>query len=500
MSLSAQLAEYISACFTGLWIQSHEHEDALREIAGLCREQDWRLAAWNVEQGLRIPGADSPADPGGADPLAAIRSLGALASPDSSALLVLENFHRFTQSAEVVQALAQQITAGKQTRCFVIVLSSVVQIPTELEKLFVVVEHELPGREQLEEIARGIATEDGELPEGDQLETVLDAAAGLTRYEAEGAYSLSLVRDSQIRPQTIWEQKSQMLKKSGLLSLHRGGERFDTLGGLDALKSFCLRAMRRQGHQDPLRRPRGALLLGVPGTGKSAFCKALGAETNRPTLILDIGSLMGSLVGSTEANVRRALSMIDAMAPCVCMLDEVEKALSGVGSSGQTDSGVSARLFGSMLTWLNDHQSDVFTICTCNDISKLPPEFARAGRFDGVFFLDLPDVTQKRAIWRIYLELFGLDPKQPRPVDADWTGAEIRSACRLAALLDCSLVEAAQNVVPVARTAHESVERLRTWASGRCLDADSPGGIYNRNPNVVSKPGRKVRRAEPSNN
>jgi SpoVK/Ycf46/Vps4 family AAA+-type ATPase len=291
-----------------------------------------------------------------------------------------------------------------------------------------------------------------------------------------------------------------MLKKSGLLSLHRGGERFDNLGGLDALKSFCLRAMRRQGHQDPLRRPRGALLLGVPGTGKSAFCKALGAETNRPTLILDVGSLMGSLVGSTESNVRRALKMIDAMAPCVCMIDEVEKALSGVGSSGQTDSGVSARLFGSMLTWLNDHESDVFTICTCNDISKLPPEFARAERFDAVYFLDLPDTTQKRAIWRIYLDLFGLDAKQTKPVDADWTGAEIRSCCRLAALLDVPLTEAAQNVVPVARTAHESVERLRTWASGRCLDADAPGGIYNRNPNVVSKPGRKVRRADPSNN
>ncbi len=500
MSLSAQLAEYISACFTGLWIQSHEHEDALREIAGLCREQRWRLAAWNIEQGLRIPGADSPADPGGADPLAAIRSLGALASPDSSALLVLENFHRFIQSAEVVQALAQQITAGKQTRCFVIVLSSVLQIPSELEKLFVVVEHELPGRQQLEDIARGIATEEGELPEGDQLETVLDAAAGLTRYEAEGAYSLSLVRDGQIRPQTIWEQKSQMLKKSGLLSLYRGGERFDTLGGLDALKSFCLRAMRRQGQSDPLKRPKGVLLLSPPGCGKSQFAKCLGSEVNRPTLILDVGSLMGSLVGSTEANVRRALSMIDVMAPCVVMIDEVEKALVGVGSSGQTDSGVSARLFGSILTWLNDRTSDSYVICTCNDISKLPPEFARSERFDAIFFLDLPDVSQKRAIWRIYLDLFGLDSKQPRPVDADWTGAEIRSCCRLAALLDCSLVEAAQNVVPVARTAHESVERLRTWASGRCLDADAPGGIYSRNPNVVSKPGRKVRRADPSNN
>jgi len=117
----------------------------------------------------------------------------------------------------------------------------------------------------------------------------------------------------------------------------------------------------------------------VPGIGKSAFAKALGSETGRPTLILDIGSLMGSLVGSTEQNIRQALKIVDAMAPCVCFLDEVEKALSGVNGSG--DSGVSAQLFGTFLSWLNDHESDVFTIATCNDISNLPPEFSRAERF-----------------------------------------------------------------------------------------------------------------------
>ena len=177
------------------------------------------------------------------------------------------------------------------------------------------------------------------------------------------------------------------MKKSGLLQLHRGGERFADLGGLEALKDFCLRAMRRQGHRDPRKRPRGALLLGIPGSGKSAYSKALGAETGRPTLIMDVGALMGSLVGSTEANIRQALRIADAMAPCILMIDEVEKALSGVASGGSTDSGVSARLFGTFLTWLNDHESDVFTICTCNDISKLPPEFSRAERFDGIFFL-----------------------------------------------------------------------------------------------------------------
>jgi hypothetical protein len=495
MSRSTQLSEYIAACFTGLWVQSHEHEDALTEIARLCRDEGWRLAHWDIEQGLQVAGqsADAATEAGGSDPLAAIRAINALSEPDSSALLVLVNFHRFLNSAETVQALARQIAAGKQNRTFVVILSPVVQIPIELEKHFVVLEHDLPGREQLAEIARGIATDEGELPEGDALNMVLDAAAGLTRYEAEGAFSLSVVRHQRIEPASIWELKSQTLKKSGLLSLHRGNERFNDLGGLNSLKSFCTRAMRRQRERNRLKRPRGVLLLGVPGTGKSAFAKALGNETQRPTLTMDVGSLMASLVGQTESNIRQSLRIADAMAPCVLFLDEVEKALSGVASSGQTDSGVSARLFGTFLTWLNDHDSDVFVICTCNDISKLPPEFSRAERFDGVFFLDLPSSTQKAAIWKIYLDLFELDAEQTKPRSADWTGAEVRSCCRLAALLDVSLVEAAQNVVPVAVTAAESVERLRYWASGRCLDADAPG-IYQRNGAAPAKSRRNISR------
>eukprot|EP00913_Durusdinium_trenchii_P010881 g10210.t1 len=452
------------------------HQEALDEIAQLCRQENWQLATWNVSTGMTVSGAAGDEN-AGADPLAAIRAVSALATPDGTTLMVLQNFHRFLQSPEIVQAVAQQIIAGKQNRTILVVLAQLVKLPDELQKQFVVVEHELPSREQLAEIARGIATEDGELPEGPELNTVLDASAGLTRLEAENAFSLSLVRHSRITPPAVWELKSQMLKKSGLLTLHRGTESFDELGGLDALKAFCLRAMRRQGHRDPLKRPRGVMLLSPPGCGKSQFAKALGNETNRPTLTLDVGALMGSHVGQTEERTRQALKIADAMAPCILYCDEIEKALSGVSSSGQTDSGVSARLFGSLLGWLNDHTTDVFFIATCNDISKLPPEFARAERFDGVFFVDLPSAEQRQTIWDIYLSMFNLDVEQARPRDENWTGAEIKSACRLAALLDVPLNVAAQNVVPVAVTAAESVERLRIWASGRCLSAND-AGIY----------------------
>jgi SpoVK/Ycf46/Vps4 family AAA+-type ATPase len=238
-------------------------------------------------------------------------------------------------------------------------------------------------------------------------------------------------------------------------------------------------------------------LLGQPGTGKSALAKALGNETDRPTLILDPGSLMASLVGQTEERTRQALRIIDAFGPCVVVIDEVDHALAGHNGSG--DSGVMSRFFGTMQNWLNDHTSDAFVVCTSNDIRTLPAAFTRAERFDGVFYVDLPGVSQRQAIWKLYRELFAIDARQPTPTDSDWSGAEIKACCRLAKLLEVPLAEAAQNVVPVARTSQEAVQKLREWASGRCLSADLPG-VYNSHPGTVAvKPGRKVHR-EPSNN
>jgi len=496
MTLSERLVELVSACFAGLWVVSHEQEEALREITQMCHAQAWRLATWNVEQGLRLSDqAAPPSEAGGSDPLAAIRAAGALAPPDAPANLVLQNAHRYLGSPEIVQPMAQQVIAGKQRRVVLIVLAPVVQVPAELDKLFTVLEHDLPGREQLEEIARGVATEEGELPEGNDLQSVLEAACGMTRCEAENAFALSLVRHRRLEADTIWQLKAAELKKSNLLQLHRGGESFADLGGLEALKDFCLRALRPKEASKP--KARGIVLLGPPGTGKSAVAKALGHETGRPTLILDPGTLMGSLVGQTEERTRQALRIIDAFGPSVVVIDEVDHALAGHNSHG--DSGVMSRFFGQMQTWLNDHTSDAFVVCTSNDISTLPAAFTRAERFDALFYVGLPGVSQRRSIWRIYCEKYGLDPAQPRPIDADFSGAEIKATCRLAALLDVSLVEAAQNVVPVAKTACESLSRLRQWASGRCLSADVPGIYQAHGSEAHLKPGRKVRR-DPSSN
>ena len=232
------------------------------------------------------------------------------------------------------------------------------------------------------------------------------------------------MRRGKLAAEAVWELKSQTLKKSGLLGLHCGTESFDQLGGLDNLKRFCLRLLRPQ-RSKQCHRPRGVLLLSPPGCGKSQWAKALGNETGRPTLTLDVGTLLGSLVGQSEQNVRQALRIADAMAPCILFCDEIEKALSGVASSGQTDSGVSGRLFGNLLTWLNDHTSDVFFVGTCNAIGKLPPEFARAERFDAIFFIDLPGAKEREAIWKIILSSLIYQRTNPDP--ATTTGPARRS-------------------------------------------------------------------------
>jgi len=221
MSLSERLAEYVAAAFTGLWVRSHEHADAMAEITRLCAERNWSLASWDVDRGLQLAGQAAQS---ATDPVAALRALNTLATPGGSALMVLPNFHRFLHSAEVVQSVAHQVDRGKTNRTFVVVLSPVVQIPPELEKAFVVLEHDLPDRLQLEQIARGVATEQGELPEGEGLARLLDAAAGLTRAEAESAYALSVVRHGALVPQAVWELKEGMVRRSGLLTLHRSTE------------------------------------------------------------------------------------------------------------------------------------------------------------------------------------------------------------------------------------------------------------------------------------
>jgi hypothetical protein len=219
MNLTEQLTDYVNAAFSGLWVLTQEPDEAEGEITQLARSRGWKLAAWDVAGGLRVPSEPGTyrgdAQPG--DPLAVLRAVPTLADRDGTALVLLHNFNRFLGNPEVIQTTFAQLIAGKQQRTFLVVLAPVVQIPVELEKLFVVLEHALPDRGQLERIARELTSDQPEdMPRGDDLQRVLDAAAGLTRYEAEGSFALSLTRHNALRPESIWELKAQALKKNNL--------------------------------------------------------------------------------------------------------------------------------------------------------------------------------------------------------------------------------------------------------------------------------------------
>jgi len=486
------LGQYLDACFSGVYVQSAEHEDAISEVSALCRCRQWQLAVWDMAGGLQMNGQSNPDMK---DPLAVLASLPAMApNGEGSAVMLLRNFHAFMDNPEIVAEMCRQIEAGKVRRTFIVVLSPVVKIPVELEKHFVVLEHELPGRTELEAVARGIATREGEMPEGSDLDKLLDASAGLTRMEAEGAFSLSLVRDGKLHPESVWELKSGMLKKTGCLSLYHGTESFSELGGLDNLKAFTFRAITRSKEKV---RPKGVMLLGVYGTGKSAFAKALGAEVGRPTLVLTSEQIKTSAYGKSEELMAKSLKIADMMAPCILFVDEIEGLLAGVNKAG--DPGVSKSIGKVFSIWLTDHTSDVFVVATSNDISDLPGEFTRAGRFDAVFFVDTPGRDQRDMIWKIHEKKYGIEP-QDRPDDTNWTGAEIESACRLSALLDVPLVAAADNVVPVVVTQAEKIEAMRQFAAGRCLNAEATGR-YQRAGHPVAR--RNIERGpttQPSTN
>lgn len=493
---SEQIGQYLRAGFTGLWVETSEFADATSEIAAVCAGQSWPVLVWDFAAGIKC-------DKETADkltpflsknnnyvqkPLPLVQEIPLMTQElkTSHVIWILKNFHhqQLIHSLPIMQAVQNDVQDYRHegvSSSVVVVLSPMIEIPRELEKDFVVVEHELPSKEQLWGIATNIC-EESELPKDDDAKRlVLDAASGMSRRAFEDAVGLSLAKHGQLRHSTIWDLKSQDLRKRGILEIYKGGDTFADLGGLENFKVFSKQLLRPR--DNPLLRPHGLLLLGVPGAGKSALIKALGNETNRKVLMMDMGALRSKFQGETDANVRQALKIADAMAPCILAIDEIEKALSGAGqSSAMTDGGAGDRIFGKLLSWLNDHETDVFFVGTCNNISMLPPEFSRAERFDAVFFVDVPTEEERKSIWQIYLDLYGFAKSKTAKVNhallmmsEGWTGAEIKACCRLAAIREVPLEEAAKQVVPIVRSADNKLRELREWAGGRCLNASAPG-------------------------
>lgn len=511
MSLSSELHELTRASFAGLWVHTQEDAVALVEIRQLCHEQNILLATYDLASG--VSGSVEFAGDGTSQhqpseiftkqqtawsksPTAFLRDIPAILPairqerryPEGQGprmlLVVLRNGHfpELVPPPLHTQLLANLIHEGKANDYSIAVLSPLVKIPLELERLFTVIRHSLPTKPELRALALEQDAEASEMPQDEEAwGRVVDAAAGLTIYEAENAYALSIIRGQPFNPTIIWDLKAQTLAKKGILKLYQGNDSFERVGGLSYFKKFATKLLSKRS-DDPELRARGALLLGVPGGGKTLAARCLANATGRKVLEMNTSALRSKWQGETENNMLSALEIADSMQPCVLFVDEIEKALSGAGGSGETDGGTTNRVFGSLLTWLNDHTSDVFFIGTCNNIAQMPAEFVRAERFDGMFFFDLPGPRSRQAVWEIYLKRFVpsiiLAPESMEDLvqmSKGWTPAEIKTCCRLAALQEETLEETAKGVTIVSQTAADKLAALREWASGKCRSVDKSG-------------------------
>src|ERR1039457_2139638 len=241
----------------------------------------------------------------------------------------------------------------------------------------------------------------------------IDAASGLTTIEAENAFALSVVESKGLNPEIVAREKAQAVKKNGLLEIVETTESLESIGGLDLLKSWLVQrkdAFSKRAGEYGLPTPKGLLLLGIPGTGKSLTAKATSKIFGMPLLKLDAGRIFAGLVGQSESNLRSVIQTAEAIAPVVLWIDEADKAFAGSKSSGSTDGGTSARVFGSFISWMQEKKSPVFVVATANDVSQLPPEMLRKGRFDELIFVDLPNQNEREAIWGIQIRKYGRNP------------------------------------------------------------------------------------------
>ncbi|MDO9531393.1 MAG: AAA family ATPase [Deltaproteobacteria bacterium] len=456
------IQDYLKAGYPVLLVRTHEPE---RFIGSAAQQANGRTPyQWDIVRGYRELG--NGAEWQEADPfdLPQIAARG-----KEKAVWFLRNFHFTIKEPGVIQAIQNNLPAYKAKGITLVMVAPDVDLPAELEREVVVLDFPLPTRDELRIILGGLEESTGVKAENEAM--VLDAAQGLTWEETENAMALALVRQKCFDPKTITELKAQMVKKSAALEFSQFKETFETLGGLENLKDWTLNRFKSRRPGLPFR---GILLLGVPGTGKSHFAKALGNQVGWPCLSLNLGKVFGSLVGESEAKMRDALKVVDAMAPCVLFLDELEKGLAGVGGSSN-DGGTTQRVGGTFLQWLNDHTSEVFVIATCNDFSKLPTEYTRMGRWDGIFFVDNPGTGDRAQILNIYLEQFQVSPKGKTLPDLDgYSGAEIRQVAIEAAYSGGDLEAAARFVIPISRSQKVQMDALREWARARTISASRP--------------------------
>jgi len=503
MTIAAEIETLIRARYPLLYLITSEELRAVEALLDIAQRRQKKVFEWSCSTGIVPAGmsiqSQKSRNPATKDPLAALDQVIEQVEP---AIYLFKDFHPFLtkNNFAVTRKLKEIALHLKNSFKTIVLVSPVLEIPVELEKEITVLNFPLPTREDLSELLDRILADVKQLKQVsidlDETgrERLLQAALGLTLGEAENVFAKIIVKDQRLGADDVGEvfaQKQQIIRKSGLLEYCATDETFSNVGGLAMLKDWLNK--RSVGFSDDARAfglpaPKGILLLGVQGCGKSLCAKAVSSLWQLPLLRFDMGRMFGSFVGSSEENVRRAIAVAESVAPAILWVDEIDKAFAGSQSSGGSDGGTAARVFGTFLTWLSEKSAPVFVVATANDISQLPPELLRKGRFDEIFFVDLPIVEERGEVFRIHLAKRGRDPEQFDLValaeaSKDFSGAEIEQAI-ISALYDAfyrqeelttgHVLSALGETVPLARTMDEHISRLRAWADGRARNASVP--------------------------
>jgi SpoVK/Ycf46/Vps4 family AAA+-type ATPase len=499
MKAAEEIEVLIRAKYPILYIVSWEErrvEEAVREV---CQRLNRQVHTWSVTQGMR-PAVQRTSGP--AKPQALPGELEALALVHEASdftVFLMRDFHPYMKDHRVVRLLrdlALRLRGKAQT---IILMGPVLNLPIDLEKDVTVIDFGLPDQQAIEEkLAQVVEAVQGN-PNIDsnleplERELIVKSAQGLTLDEVESVFARSLVQKRKFDVDVVLEEKKQIIRKSGLLEYYPADATLKDVGGLELLKEWLekrTRSFTDQARDFGLPAPKGILLLGVQGCGKSLSARAVGAHWNLPMLKLDVGRIFGSLVGQSEENIRKAIRVAESVAPCVLWADELEKGFAGMGGSGVSDSGTTARVFATFLTWMQEKTSPVFLVATANDVSKLPPEMLRKGRFDEIFFVDLPDFDERKQIFRIHLKKRGRDPKKFKidelaEITDGYSGAEIEQIVVGALFLAfdagrelkaADIKEEANSVVPLSIMMREDIARLRQWAEMRTRPASRRDG------------------------
>lgn len=492
----------VRARYPIIYVVTWEEERVERCLREIAAARNKKLFVWTITQGVVKSGTDMQQGKAGSgntsDPLAALDSVIHQVEP---AIYMFKDFHRFTEdercNLSVIRRLRDVAHHLRDTYKTIVITSPMMRIAPELTKDITLIDFGLPGPEDFSKLLDRVIEDVKENPKvkidltAEARERVVNAARGLTLKEAENVFAKTLVTDGRLSGDDVnivFSEKQQVIKKSGLLEYYESQEKFSDVAGLENLKDWLRKrsiAFTDKAQRFGLPAPRGVLLLGVQGCGKSLCAKAVSGLWGLPLLRFDIGRMFSSLVGSSEENIRRAIQVAESVAPVILWVDEIDKALAGAANSASSDGGTASRVFGTLLTWLSEKTSPVFVIATANNISNLPPELLRKGRLDEIFFVDLPALAERCEVFRIHLEKRGrkaadFDLDELARVSEGFNGAEIEEAV-ISALFDAFSTQNELNTeilkgaigetVPLSKTMSEELDRLRSWASGRSRSA-----------------------------